>query len=139
MRFERLIGLIALTALVLSGLPAHVHAQTEWPNCENFRDQDDAQAAYDADRADPFDLESSEPINDVAFEDEPAFGTVQRLAASRPGPVKLYDLEGMDLAEVAEQLRLVGYVEGAAIGADLGPPLRGEAPIGAHHTVGALE
>ena len=75
MRFERLIGLIALTALVLSGLPAHVYAQTEWPNCENFLDQDDAQAAYDADRGDPFDLESSEPVNDVPCEDEPAFGT----------------------------------------------------------------
>jgi hypothetical protein len=74
-RFERLIGLIALTALVLSGLPTHVHAQTEWPNCENFLDQDDAQATYDADRDDPFDLESSEPVNDVPCEDEPAFGT----------------------------------------------------------------
>jgi hypothetical protein len=74
-RFERLIGLIALTALALSGLPDHVHAQTEWPNCENFRDQDDAQAAYDADRGDPFDLESSEPVNDVPCEDEPNFGT----------------------------------------------------------------
>jgi hypothetical protein len=74
-RFKRLISLIALTALVWSGLPDHVHAQTEWPNCENFRDQDDAQAAYDADRTDPFDLESSEPVNDVPCEDEPAFGT----------------------------------------------------------------
>ena len=75
MRFKRLIGLIALTALVLRGLPAHVHAQTEWPNCENFLDQDDAQAAYDTDRGDPFDLESTEPVNDVPCEDEPAFGT----------------------------------------------------------------
>jgi hypothetical protein len=74
-RFERLIGLMVLSGLVWSGLPDHVHAQTEWPNCENFRDQDDAQAAYDADRADPFDLESSEPVNDVPCEDEPAFGT----------------------------------------------------------------
>jgi hypothetical protein len=64
-----------LTALILNGLPDHVHAQTEWPNCENFRDQDDAQAAYDAEPTDPFDLESSEPVNDVPCEDEPAFGT----------------------------------------------------------------
>src|SRR5829696_1635425 len=75
MRFERVIALLALTALAVSGQPARVAAQTEWPNCENFRDQDDAQATYDADRADPFDLESSEPVNDVPCEDEPAFGT----------------------------------------------------------------
>jgi hypothetical protein len=75
MRFERFIALLALTALALSGQPAHVTAQTEWPNCENVLDQDDAQAAYDADRGDPFDLESSEPVNDVPCEDEPAFGT----------------------------------------------------------------
>jgi hypothetical protein len=74
-RFKRLISLIALTGLLLSGLPAHATAQTEWPNCENLLDQDDAQATYDADRADPFDLESTEPVNDVPCEDEPAFGT----------------------------------------------------------------
>jgi hypothetical protein len=75
MRFKRAICLVAQTALLLGGMPAHVAAQTEWPNCENFRDQDEAQAAYDADRADPFALESSEPVNDVPCEDEPAFGT----------------------------------------------------------------
>jgi hypothetical protein len=75
MRFKRAIGLLALTALLLSGLPAPAAAQTEWPNCENFRDQDDAQAAYDADRQDPFELEFTEPVNDVPCEDEPAFGT----------------------------------------------------------------
>jgi hypothetical protein len=75
MRFERVIALLALTALALGGQPAHVTAQTEWPNCENLLDQDDAQAAYEADRADPFDLESTEPVNDVPCEDEPAFGT----------------------------------------------------------------
>jgi len=75
MRFERRLGLIAVTALLLSGLPAPAAAQTEWPNCENFRDQDDAQATYDADRGDPFDLESTEPVNDVPCEDEPDFGT----------------------------------------------------------------
>jgi hypothetical protein len=75
MRFERLIGLIALTALLVNRVPADVAAQTEWPNCENFLSQDDAQAAYDADRGDPFDLKSSEPVNDVPCEDEPAFGT----------------------------------------------------------------
>ena len=60
MRVKRTVGLVVLTALLLSGLPADVAAQTEWPNCENFLDQDDAQAAYDADRGDPFDLESSQ-------------------------------------------------------------------------------
>jgi hypothetical protein len=74
-RVERRLGLIALTALLLTGLPAPAAAQAEWPNCENFRDQDDAQAAYDADRQDPFDLESTEPVNDVPCEDESAFGT----------------------------------------------------------------
>jgi hypothetical protein len=74
MRFERVIAVLALTALALTGQPAHVTAQTEWPNCENFRDQDDAQATYDADPGDPFDLESSKPIDDIACEDEPDFG-----------------------------------------------------------------
>ena len=40
--------------------------------------------------------------------DQPAFDTVRRLAASLPGPATLYDLEGMDLDEEAEQRRLVG-------------------------------
>jgi hypothetical protein len=31
--------------------------------------------AYDGDRGDPFDLESSAPVNDVPCEDEPDFGT----------------------------------------------------------------
>src|SRR5687768_2768240 len=75
MRFEKAIGLLALTALLLNGLPTHVAAQTEWPNCENFRDQANAQATYDADREDPFDLESSKPVNDLPCEDEPDFGT----------------------------------------------------------------
>ena len=75
MRFEQVIGLLALTALVLGGLPADIAAQPEWPNCENFLDQDDAQATYDADRGDPFDLASSEPVNDVPCEDEQNFGT----------------------------------------------------------------
>jgi hypothetical protein len=74
-RVERRLGLITLTALLLSGLPAPATAQTEWPNCENLLDQDDAQVTYDADRSDPFDLESTEPVNDVPCEDEPAFGT----------------------------------------------------------------
>src|SRR5215207_6158537 len=74
-RVERVVGLVALTALLFNSLPAHGAAQTQWPNCENFRDQDDAQAAYEADSADPFDLESSEPVNDVPCEEEPTFGT----------------------------------------------------------------
>jgi hypothetical protein len=44
-RFERTMGLVALTALLLSGMPAPVAAHAEWPNCPNFVDQDDAQAA----------------------------------------------------------------------------------------------
>jgi hypothetical protein len=75
MRFVPAVGLVALIALVLNGMPAHVAAQPEWPNCENFLAQDDAQATYDADRGDPFDLASSEPVNDVPCEDEPNFGT----------------------------------------------------------------
>ena len=50
--------------------------------------------------------------------DEPAFGTVEKLAASLPGPAKLYPLEGMDLHERAEQLRLVGYVRHTVAAAD---------------------
>jgi hypothetical protein len=96
-RFERLIGLMVLTALVLSGLPAHVHAQTEWPKCENFLDQDDAQAAYDADRADPFGLESSEPVNDVPCEDEPNFGAEPLIScdALTDYPVAQQALQGL--------------------------------------------
>jgi hypothetical protein len=36
------IGLAALIVLVLNSLLAHVAAQTDWPNCEDLRDQDDA-------------------------------------------------------------------------------------------------
>ena len=71
---KRVIGLAALIVLVLNGQVAHVAAQTEWPNCENFRDQDDAQVTYDADQTDPFDLESSQTANDVPCEDELNFG-----------------------------------------------------------------
>jgi hypothetical protein len=87
-RFERVVGAIALASLLFTGLPALGAAQTEWPNCENFRDQDDAQAAYDADRTDPFDLEASRPVNDVPCEDEPDFGRSRWSAATPSGTIR---------------------------------------------------
>jgi hypothetical protein len=43
--------------------------------------------------------------------DEPAYGTVQELEASLRGAVRIYPLESMQLADPAEQARLVRYVE----------------------------
>src|SRR5829696_8377786 len=90
-------GLVALTALLLSGMPAPVAAHAEWPNCPNFVDQDDAQAAYDADRGDPFDLESSEPVKDVPCEEEPDFGTPPLVSCDALGdyPEAQHALEGL--------------------------------------------
>ena len=43
--------------------------------------------------------------------EEPAYGTVQKLVASLVGPVELYPLEPMQLADPAERARLIRYVQ----------------------------
>ena len=51
-------------------------AQAERPNCENFLEQVDAQAVFDADPSDPFGLDSSGEGNGDACQDsEDEFGT----------------------------------------------------------------
>ncbi len=53
--------------------------------------------------------------------EEPAYGTVRKLVASLVGPVELYPLEPMQLADPAERARLVRYLQrdvGAAARAD---------------------
>ena len=43
--------------------------------------------------------------------EEPAYGTVQKLVASLAGPVELYPLQPMQLANSAERARLIRYVQ----------------------------
>ena len=43
--------------------------------------------------------------------DEPAFGTVERLVASRPGPAEIYRLNQMVLEERGERKHLVHFIQ----------------------------
>jgi hypothetical protein len=50
--------------------------------------------------------------------EEPAFTTVSRLVASRPGPAKIHELEEMDLRGTSERMRLARYIREAVPAAE---------------------
>lgn len=74
-----LIRYVAVIAFVVAMLPlslsTSIAAKHTWPTCENFLNQADAQAAYDADTSDPFGLVKSRQGNGVPCEGTATFGT----------------------------------------------------------------
>jgi hypothetical protein len=78
-RIVVLIRSLAVIAVIFAmlplSLPTQVAAKKSWPACENFLNQDDAQAAYDADTSDPFSLVKAKQGTSVPCEGNATFGT----------------------------------------------------------------
>ncbi len=74
--FIRSLAVIAvIVAMLPLSLPSQVAAKKSWPTCENFLNQADAQAAYDADTSDPFGLVKAKQGNGVPCDSIATFGT----------------------------------------------------------------